>query len=235
MVSPGGLIDEDTSTVEPSLVDDDNTEEAGERAARSLLDWLNRYGGWIGALLVVGVFAGLLGIRIGEPNHPAADSVEVGFLQDMYYHHDQAVEMSLIMASDATDRIVRGEAQEIIVQQRFEQGAMAAWLGEWGYDLGELDRFAMAWMGMPTPVAKMEGVQSDEAMAELRRTTGTAKDILFLEMMIEHHRGGVHMAEYAAKRSDDPRVRAQAEVMARNQALEIPEMIGMMKRLERDG
>ena len=41
--------------------------------------------------------------------------------------------------------------------------------------------------------------------------------------MIAHHRGGVDMAEYAARHAEDPRVRRLAEVMADVQAKEIRE------------
>ena len=205
---------------------------AGEAAAGRALEWVNRHGGWLAALLIVGLIAGLVGYRIGEPPQPGADSVDVGFLQDMYTHHDQAVEMSLIMASEATNPIVQSVAQEIVVQQRFEQGAMAAWLGEWGHDLGDFERTAMAWMGTPTPIAEMDGMQSSDEMAALRAAEGPDKDLLFLEMMNDHHRGGVHMSEYAQVRAEDPRVRRQAELMATNQAIEIEEMNGLIQRLE---
>lgn len=218
----------------PDEVGDDaaaNNNTADAAAGRTL-DWVNRHGGWLAGILVVGLIAGLIGLRIGEPPLPGADSVDVGFLQDMYTHHDQAVEMSLIMASEATSPIAQGVAQEIVVQQRFEQGAFAAWLGEWGQDLGEFDRTSMGWMGTPIPIAEMDGMQSPEDMAALRSAEGPEKDLLFLEMMNDHHRGGVHMSEYAEAKAEDPRIRRQAGLMARNQAIEIEEMNGLIKRLE---
>ena len=224
------------AATEPEAAEPEATEPeatGADAAAGRALDWLNRQGGWLAAILLVGLIAGLVGHSIGEPSHPAADSVDVGFLQDMYHHHDQAVEMSLIMAADASNKIVRGEAQEIVIQQRFEQGAMAAWLGEWGHDLGDLDRTAMTWMKTPTPIDQMDGMQSPQQMAALRAATGTEEDILFLQMMNDHHRGGIHMADYAAARAADPRVRNQAKIMARNQSMEIAEMNGMISRLQR--
>ncbi|MEZ5380316.1 MAG: DUF305 domain-containing protein [Microthrixaceae bacterium] len=230
-----GTDDGDTAGATDGAVETPMEAGRGEQAAARAFDWVNRHGLALAAVLVVGVFAWVIGHRVGTGPQPAADSVDVGFLQDMYTHHDQAVEMGIIMASDATDPVVKSVAQEVVVQQRFEQGVMSAWLGDWGYDLGEQDRTAMAWMGTPKPVDRMDGLQSPEKMAELRETTGPAKDILFLEMMTDHHRGGVHMGDYAAARGEDARVRRQAEIMARNQGIEIGELEAIVTRLERDG
>ena len=41
------------------------------------------------------------------------------------------------------------------------------------------------------------------------------------------------MADYAAARAADPRVRNQAKIMVRNQSMEIAEMNGMISRLQR--
>lgn len=56
-------------------------------------------------------------------------------------------------------------------------------------------------------------------------------DALFLTMMTEHHRGGADMAQVAARRAGDGRVRALAERMARNQRIEVKEMAVVRQRL----
>jgi uncharacterized protein (DUF305 family) len=47
---------------------------------------------------------------------------------------------------------------------------------------------------------------------------------LFLTLMIDHHRGGVHMASYAAEHAGDEDVRQLAARIARNQEMEIEEL-----------
>ena len=69
----------------------------------------------------------------------------------------------------------------------------------------------------------MPGLATAEQMQALRDATGADADALFLELMSEHHRGGVHMAAYAAAHAKDADVRALATVMARNQRIDIEE------------
>ena len=38
----------------------------------------------------------------------------------------------------------------------------------------------------------------DEQLAQLRDATGPAADELFVQLMVNHHEGGIHMAEFAA-------------------------------------
>ena len=91
--------------------------------------------------------------------------------------------------------------------------------------LGDPEREdAMAWMGHPVPVNAMVGMQSP---ADIDRLAGPAdeqaRSELFLELMIDHHRGAVHMAEYAAEHATTAKVRDFALVTAANQAKEIRE------------
>jgi uncharacterized protein (DUF305 family) len=168
------------------------------------------------ACLLVGAFGGLWWER-SRPTGPGEGSVDVGFLRDMIYHHEQAVQMASITLADTDDPLVASMAKDILVWQRYEIGVMTAWLGDWGLDTGELDRTAMAWMNAPVPLAVMPGIQEPDRMEALRDASGDGRDRLFLDMMIEHHAGGVHMAEYASEHADWAKVRDFAGVLARNQ------------------
>ena len=64
-------------------------------------------------LLLVGATGGLLIGRSGVPEVPAADSVDVGFLQDMSVHHGQAVEMASWERDHTTDPELRQLAFDI--------------------------------------------------------------------------------------------------------------------------
>ena len=88
---------------------------------------------------------------------------------------------------------------------------------------GDPDRLTMAWMGMGTPLATMNGMASQADLGRLANASGVEADRLFLELMTEHHRGGIHMAEYTAAHARDDETIALAVRMARNQALEITE------------
>jgi uncharacterized protein (DUF305 family) len=206
-------------------------------------------GGWRGPswaqvvilAVAIGFLGGAVGYVIGKGRPPSDDSVDVGFLQDMIDHHEQAVVMARSVlrkdtsGDDAVDPIVRSIAEEIILIQEREIGLMDAQLSIWGKVRGDLDRNAMTWMGMSSSVAAMPGMQTEEALAALDAATGSEADRLFLTMMRDHHRGGVHMAQDAAKDAGSSRVRALAGRVARSQQSEIDEYTGILARLGLEG
>ena len=89
----------------------------------------------------------------------------------------------------------------------------------------------MEWMGEPTPVAKMTGMQTPERLQELADAEGAEADLLFFEIMSDHHLGGVHMADHAAANGARPDIVEFAEAVARNQRIEVVEYEGAMRRL----
>jgi uncharacterized protein (DUF305 family) len=179
----------------------------------------------LGLVAAVGFVAVLLALVLQSRfDGEAEDSVDVGFLRDMVAHHEQAIQLGLLGVANAEDPDVEHFAQESVVAQQWEIGYMTALLEDWGFDTGDLDRDAMTWMDMaPTPVEDMPGMATDEELAALRTASGAEADELFLQLMSRHHQGGVHMAEEAAERANDPRVRDLAERMALNQQREIQE------------
>jgi uncharacterized protein (DUF305 family) len=202
----------------------------GSDAAASPLDeWPEPRPGWttlkvLGLVAAVGFVAVMLALALQSRfDGEAEDSVDVGFMRDMIAHHEQAIQLGLLGVANTQDPGVNHFAQEAIVAQQWEVGYMTALLEDWGYDTGVLDRDAMAWMGMPTPLAEMPGMATPEQLAALRDASGAEADALFLQLMTDHHVGGVHMAEAAAATANDERVVALAERMARNQQREIQE------------
>jgi uncharacterized protein (DUF305 family) len=164
-----------------------------------------------------------VGIFVSRDRPPGPDSADVGFLQDMLTHHDQALGVATLTVAYGEDPIVRSMAREVVAIQSFEIGLMTQKLADWGYSRDERSDQAMAWMGMPVPVEAMPGLLSDEQLAAVEEARGPELDALFLELMAEHHRGGLHMAEGAATLADDEDVRELAARMRRNQAGEINE------------
>jgi len=192
--------------------------------------------GWTTSSLVAAAVLGMLlaavvALGVRYVTTPGADSADVGFLQDMTFHHDQAVEIASIAAENATDQEVRSFARETLVYQRYELGYMSALLEQWGQGTGDPDRTAMRWMGMSSALRDMPGIQPDADVAAARTVTGPAADAAFLKMMTAHHRGGLHMAEYAAERAKDPRVRDLASRMAEQQSSELADLRAAAQRL----
>jgi len=190
--------------------------------------------GWvIGALAVVlALMVGAGGVLVYQKAAtPGAGSVDVGFLQDMTTHHQQAVEMASVVAENGDDPDVRAFAREIIAFQQYEVGYMEALLEEWGQWPFPKDRTAMEWMGMSSTPADMPGMQTEAKIRQLVDAKGSDVDALFIPMMIDHHRGGVHMAQYAAQHASDPRVRDLAQRIVTQQSGEIADFQRAAKRL----
>ena len=186
-------------------------------------------GGWgagkVAVLVLACAFlAGAIGYLVGDRAAGPPDSaVDTGFLQDMITHHDQAVSMASLTTANASDPIVRDMAREVLIEQRYELGLMDAYLQARDEQRGADEREVMGWMGRALPVAEMPGYATPEQLDALQSATPDEQNALFLELMIAHHRGGVDMAEYAARHAEDPLVRHLAEVMANVQTQEIRE------------
>jgi uncharacterized protein (DUF305 family) len=180
------------------------------------------------AFLVLGFGIGyLVATREAEPS-----AVDLGFTRDMIDHHDQAVRMALTtLRKPDIDSGVRNFATEVLIFQRWELGIMDTYLAEWHQQRGDLERVAMQWMDMGAPVADMPGMATTDRLAELESATGKDADRLFLTLLREHHRGGIHMSQYAAEHASDSDVRALASRMANYQQVEVNEYTMLMRRL----
>lgn len=183
-----------------------------------------------GVLVLFG--AGVLtGRAIRTPSPAGPGAVDIGFCQDMAAHHAQAVTMAEDALSRSTTPEILAVAREILVTQAQERGTMAGWLTAW--HAPQLPSGPpMTWMpGMPSSTT-MPGMATQAELDRLGTTTGKAFDVLFLQLMIRHHDGGILMAEYARDHATLPDVRALAgsEVLDQYQENAI-----MASRLSADG
>ncbi|MEZ5139785.1 MAG: DUF305 domain-containing protein [Acidimicrobiales bacterium] len=148
-------------------------------------------------------------------------ATDVGYLQDMGYHHEQAVQMSLLLLDkDGIDRTLRSFAQEIIVDQRYEQGVFVATLDRFGHDTSAGDT-VMGWMGEAQPIEDMVGIATDAQIEELRAAEGTEAEALWIALMSEHHLAGLHMADWEARHGSDRTVVNLAKATVKNQRSEV--------------
>lgn len=134
----------------------------------------------------------LLLVRIGQATPPGENSAEAGFARDMIVHHTQAIDMALDLYGHTADTELNSIALDIILTQQNQIGQMQGWLYMWDLPIGNTGP-AMTWMGEPT-TGLMPGMATPEQMAQLASATGTDADKLFLQLMIAHHQGGIHMA-----------------------------------------
>ena len=160
------------------------------------------------------------------PRTPGDGSAEAGFLRDMSIHHDQAVQMALIIRDRTEDPQLQALATDIVLTQQAEIGTMTGWLLEWDLSLTSSEP-AMTWMGhsMEGP---MPGMASPEEIQQLRDLPVAEAEVLFLRLMIRHHVGGIDMAEACLDRCDDDDVLRLSQGIVKSQNAEITTMQQML-------
>ncbi len=204
----------------PDVFDDPTPNDPGPNHPASNRNWWIAIG--VALVFLVGAVGYVVGTRVTESSQEL-NAVDVGFLQDMIDHHDQAVTLGILGNERASDPNVRHFAMEAIVFQRFQIGQMTELLANDGLSRGDSDREAMTWMDMSSTVDTMPGMATDEQVDQLRNADPEEANRLFLELMQAHHKGGVHMAEYELEHGKSPRVKKLAEQMLKQQQAEIVE------------
>ena len=152
----------------------------------------------------------------------------------MATHHAQAVEMSFVVRDKSSDASLRTIAYDIIVTQSTQRGVYMGWLQAWGLpQTSTLPR--MAWMPgheHMTPAADgaplMHGMASDEELRRLQAAQGVDAEVLFLQLMIRHHEGGVIMANAVAGLTESAAVLGAANSIQSTQRAEISAMTEML-------
>lgn len=174
------------------------------------------------AVVLALLIGAAVGVTLTKPASYADDSAEAGFARDMIVHHGQAVNMGMMEYRNGEDADMRRFGYDIGLTQQAQIGIMQTWLSDWGLNPTSTEP-AMEWMdGEMTLVdGRMPGMASPEDLAKLDSAKGRDADVLFAELMIQHHLGGVHMADAVLARTDDPRVTHLAQVMKNGQQSEI--------------
>jgi uncharacterized protein (DUF305 family) len=203
------------------------TESADRRSHRGVF-------AWVAAALVFGLLVGLGGgYLLTRPKNPSDTSVEAGFLRDMSTHHAQAVAMSMIAHQHSDNPLIVSLAGDIATTQQAQIGYMQGWLREWG--LGPTgSQPVMAWMpGSAGEVVNglMPGMATPDQMTALGKATGKPLDIMYLQLMRNHHLGGIHMAQEIIALSKNADVVWLAQSMVQNQQGEINVIDGYLKQL----
>jgi uncharacterized protein (DUF305 family) len=163
--------------------------------------------------------------------------VEAGFLRDMSVHHSQAVTLGMLALERTVEPAVRELAEETVMAQQREIGVMTGWLEQWGL-AASTTRPAMSWMShrpaaVPPADPPMPGMATRRDVARLAVARGRGADVLFCELLIPHHLGGVHMLDEVIRRSGRPEVTELAVRMRATQQREITELNRLVADLTR--
>jgi uncharacterized protein (DUF305 family) len=112
------------------------------------------------------------------------------FMSGMIGHHAQAIEISRLAPTRAQSPAVKRLAERIINAQEDEIATMQQWLRDRGQPVPDAAHAHHA-----AGHAMMPGMLTPEQVGQLQRAAGAGFDQLFLNLMIQHHRGAVSMVQ----------------------------------------
>ncbi|URN13856.1 DUF305 domain-containing protein [Streptomyces radiopugnans] len=160
-------------------------------------------------------------------SHNAAD---VSFAQGMIPHHRQAVVMADMAETRAASQEVKDLAAEIRKAQDPEIETMSGWLESWGEQVPPETEGTAGTDHSGHGSHGTSGMMTHEEMSELEKSSGKAFDTAFLEMMIEHHKGAVAMAEDQKENGSYGPAKAMADDIVTTQNAEIDTMEKLLGR-----
>lgn len=197
------------------------------------------------AVLLIVVVGGVFALgRVSAPDGAASPhrahsapavpgSTDIGFAQDMAAHHDQAVLMAQLALTRGSAGI-RAIAEGILIDQSQEVGLLRGWLRLWGapgaapHPMAWMDS-SMAGMKMaPSAAVPMPGMATPPQLQRLYNLSGRRFDVLFLQLMIRHHEGGLIMTRAALAASTLGTTKAAARGISAAQLEEIGTMRALL-------
>ncbi|MFJ4555867.1 DUF305 domain-containing protein [Streptomyces massasporeus] len=185
------------------------------------------------ALVAAGAITYAVAGDDGGGRTPSAESADAGFARDMAVHHQQAVEMSYIVRDRTKDEEVRRLAYDIAQTQANQRGMMLGWLDLWGLPKVSSEP-PMTWMDMGGMAsgkdgALMPGMATNSEMKKLGELDGKQAEVFYLQLMTDHHKGGIHMAEGCVAKCQVGVEKRLAQGMVDAQQSEISLMADMLK------
>ncbi|MFJ7177593.1 DUF305 domain-containing protein [Streptomyces massasporeus] len=185
------------------------------------------------ALVAAGAITYAVAGDDGGRRTPSAESADAGFARDMAVHHQQAVEMSYIVRDRTKDEEVRRLAYDIAQTQANQRGMMIGWLDLWSLPKVSSEP-PMTWMGMGGMAsgkdgALMPGMATNSEMKKLGELDGKQAEVFYLQLMTDHHKGGIHMAEGCVAKCQVGVEKRLAQGMVDAQQSEISLMADMLE------
>jgi uncharacterized protein (DUF305 family) len=148
------------------------------------------------------------------------NDADVTFLQMMYPHHAQAIDMAKLVPGRSQNQQVITLAQNIEKAQAPEMAQFTDLLESFGKPAPAADS---GHSGMDMP-----GIMSAEQMNTLTGLSGAAFDRMWLQMMIDHHTGAIDMSNTELREGTNPDAKKLADAIIANQQAEIAQMRGML-------
>jgi len=152
------------------------------------------------------------------------NQADITFAQEMIPHHAQAIEMARLAPDRAQSPQVKDLASRIEQAQGPEIETMTGWLRTWNAQVPPTGAAGGDHAGMGTS----PGMMDPQQMQQLRQATGAEFDMLFLQMMIEHHNGAITTARAELADGQYPPAKQLAQQIIDTQQAEIEEMRALL-------
>jgi len=161
----------------------------------------------------------------------AVNPADEEFVSMMIPHHFQALVMSRMAPSRSNNDELLALASRIDVEQSGEISTMQNWQAWNGLEVTNAEQaYHHLLMHHPEHAEEM-GMATPEELAQLSAASGTAFDVLFLQLMIEHHEGAVDMIVDVLTNGSDFIVQWMATEMGATQEAQIEQMEDMLADL----
>lgn len=184
----------------------------------------------LGALAVTLMMVAVgVGACSGESENANSNDQDATFAKEMIPHHAQAVEMAELAETRASHQRVKELAQQIKGAQQPEIDRMNGWLESWGHEKIDGDMSTHEHMAAGHT---MPGMMSAEDMSKLMAAQGVLFDRMFLQMMIDHHKGAIEMANEEAAKGKNPEAKSLAGDIVTAQQAEVVEMEKLLTELK---
>lgn len=177
------------------------------------------------------------------PDNSKQLSIDVGYAQSMVVHHQQAIMMSSLLASNGAGPVAN-LALRIMDAQKAEIAQMTGWLAGLGEPVLPTSGDLMGWMKQADHLLNinerlylercknspsgMAGLISQEEVRKLQLAQHQDKEQLFLHNMIKHHEGALGMSTLPSRHGQTQFIRYLASHVLQSQSNEITLMTKLL-------
>ena len=162
------------------------------------------------------------GMMGSDRNNGSSDlsGADIMLLEMMIPHHQQAVDISNLAIEKSKDVELIELATQIREEQQAEIIQMESWLGDAdsGHGMGH------------SMEGSMGGMLTKSELSQLEDATGKSFDLFWLQGMIDHHDGALHMVTMIED-AEDLEIKRLGKNIISSQTAQIEQMKAMIARL----
>lgn len=157
------------------------------------------------------------GTRASDTANTAASAAtapyDLQFIDSLTKHHQMAVDMAKMGAPKFEHQQLKDAAGEIVDDQTKEIAQLRTWRDQWYPGAASAENMEMPGMSS----ANMD-------MSHMQTMSGSALDLMFIDMMIPHHEGGLAMGRDALAKAEHQELKDLAQKMIEKQTKEIDQL-----------